>query len=146
MKAIIQRVNQAQVTTEERTLGKISKGMVVLLGVGQEDKQQTVEKLAEEISNLRIFSSADKNIDRSVRDIEGEILIVPQFTLYADTSKGNRPSFMKAADPEKAKQLYLNFVDYLKDNSRLKIATGEFGAMMDVSLVNDGPVTIILEE
>ena len=145
MKAVIQRVKQAEVATEDKTLGEISKGMVVLLGIGEEDDQQTVKKLAEKTLKLRIFTSSDKNIDRSVQEVEGELLIVPQFTLCADTSQGNRPSFMEAAQPEKAKELYLDFVDYLKENSELKISTGEFGAMMDVSLVNDGPVTIIVE-
>jgi len=146
MKAVIQRAKQAEVASEEKTLGKISQGLVVLLGVEQEDSKETIEVLAEKILKLRIFPSADKDIDRSIRKVEGEILVVPQFTLCADTSQGNRPSFMKAAEPEKAKELYLDFVNYLKENSDLKIATGEFGAMMDVSLVNDGPVTIILED
>ena len=146
MKAVIQRAKQAEVSTEEKTIGKINSGMVILLGVGEEDVQQTTKKVAEKILKLRIFPSANKNIDRSVQEVEGEILVVPQFTLCADTSKGNRPSFMKAAEPEKAKELYLDFIDYLKENSDLRIATGKFGAMMNVSLVNDGPVTILLEE
>lgn len=145
MKAIIQRAKQAEVTTEEEILGSIKKGMVVLLGIGEGDDEEKVEQMAEKILKLRIFPSSDKNIDRSVQEVEGEILVVPQFTLYANTSKGNRPSFLRAADPEKAKKLYLQLVDYLKEKSDLKIDTGKFGAMMDVSLVNDGPVTIILE-
>ncbi len=145
MKAVIQRVKKAKVTSNEKTLGSIEKGMVVLLGVGKNDDEKTVEELADKILKLRIFSSSDKNIDRSVQDIQGEILVVPQFTLCADTSKGNRPSFLEAADPDKAKEIYLNFVSCLK-RCGLKIDSGEFGAMMNVSLVNDGPVTIILEE
>lgn len=145
MKAIIQRVKQAKVTSEEKTLGEIGDGMVILLGVGEEDEQGVVEEMAEQILKLRIFPSTDKNIDRSVIDVQGEVLIVPQFTLYADTSKGNRPSFLEAAEPEKAKRLYLKFIKLLKEKSDLKVAQGKFGAMMDVSLINDGPVTIILE-
>lgn len=145
MKAIIQRVKQAKVTSEEKTLGEIGEGMVILLGVGEEDEQGVVEEMAEQILKLRIFPSTDKNIDRSVIDVQGEVLIVPQFTLYADTSKGNRPSFLEAAEPEKAKRLYLKFIELLKEKSNLKVAQGKFGAMMDVSLINDGPVTIILE-
>lgn len=146
MKVVIQRTKQAEVISEKEVLGQIQKGMVVLLGVGENDDQETVQKLADEILDLRIFPSSDKNIDRSVLDVQGEILVVPQFTLYADTSKGNRPSFLEAADPDKAKELYLDFVSYLRERTDQKVASGEFGAMMNVSLVNDGPVTIILEE
>lgn len=163
MKAVIQRVKKAKVTSNEKTLGSIGKkkggkppthpkGMVILLGVGKNDNEKTVEEMADKILKLRIFPSlpagkvsSDKNIDRSVQDIQGEILVVPQFTLYADTSKGNRPGFLEAADPDKAKELYLSFINCLEERG-LKIASGEFGAMMNVSLVNDGPVTIILEE
>jgi len=146
MKAVIQRVKRAKVTSEDDSLGSINKGLLILLGVENNDNEKKAKKLAQKALRLRIFSSADKNIDRSVKDINGEILVVSQFTLCADTSKGNRPSFMEAAEPERAKGLYLDFVDYLKENSDLKITTGEFGAMMDVSLVNDGPVTIILSQ
>jgi len=146
MKAVVQRVKQGKVTSEDEILGEINQGLVVLLGVSEGDNEQVVEKTAEKILKLRIFPSAGKNIDRSVQEVEGEMLVVPQFTLCADISQGNRPSFLEAAEPGKAKKLYLDFVDYLKENSGLKVTTGEFGAMMDVSLINDGPVTIVLEQ
>lgn len=146
MKAVIQRVKKAKVTSEEETLGAISKGLVVLLGVEKEDNEKTAENLAEKILKLRIFSSSDKNIDRSIQEVKEEILVVPQFTLCADTSDGNRPSFTEAAPPESAKKLYQYFIKKLKEKSKLNVESGRFGAMMDVSLVNDGPVTIILSE
>lgn len=125
-------------------MGKIDKGLMILLGVDEGDDEADAQEMAEKILKLRIFPSDDNDIDTSVEDVEGEILVVPQFTLCADTSKGNRPSFVHAAAPDKAKDLYQVFVDYLKENSDLKIETGKFGAMMDVELTNWGPVTIML--
>jgi len=144
MKSVIQRVKEAEVVSENKILGKINEGMVVLLGVGKKDNKKKAEELAQKISDLRIFPSPNKNIDRSVQDIKGEILVVSQFTLCADASKGNRPSFMGAASPEKAEELYNYFIESLRKSSDLKVEAGKFGAMMDVKLTNEGPVTIIL--
>lgn len=148
MKAVIQRVKEASVTVNHKTIGAISQGMVILLGVHRNDTERQAQKLAQKILNLRIFSNPEdqnKNIDKSILDIGGEILVISQFTLIANTDKGNRPSFIKAASPDLAERLYNKFVEYLR-RSGLKVATGRFGAMMKISLVNDGPVTIILEQ
>lgn len=144
MKAVIQRVKKAKVTSEGKLLGKIGPGLVVLLGICKGDDKKAAEKLAGKILKLRIFPSQSKNIDRSVCDTGGDILVVSQFTLCADCSKGRRPSFVKAAPPEQAEKLYDYFIDSLKDNSKLKIESGQFGAMMEVELTNSGPVTIVL--
>lgn len=144
MQSVIQRVKSSKVTSKGDTLGEIDKGLLVLLGVDEGDGEEETEAMAEKILKLRIFPSKHNDIDTSVKNVEGEILVVPQFTLCADTSKGNRPSFVHAASPDKAKELYQSFVEYLRENSDLKIETGEFGAMMDVELVNWGPVTIML--
>jgi len=144
MRAVIQRVKEAEVKVDGKTIGKISKGLLVLLAIHQDDTEDKIEKTATKIINLRIFGDKDEKMNLSVKDVGGEILVVSQFTLYGDTSRGNRPSFIESARPEKAIPYYKKFVEKIKDSGP-KTATGEFGAMMDVNLVNDGPVTIIID-
>jgi D-tyrosyl-tRNA(Tyr) deacylase len=144
VKAVVQRVKSAQVAIEGRIVGRIKKGLLVLLGIKPDDTERDVKFLAEKIINLRIFSDEQDKMNLSLLDIKGEILIVSQFTLYGDCSKGRRPSFAKAALPEIAEKLYEQFIQEIK-KSGLTTQTGQFGAMMDVELVNDGPVTLILE-
>lgn len=148
MRAVIQRVKKARVEVENKIVGKIGLGLVVLLGVGEEDSEKLKaksEKLAEKILNLRIFGDEKDKINLSVLDIKGEILVIPQFTLYADCSKGNRPYFGGAAKPKIAKLIFEKFVAELK-KSGSKVEKGIFGAKMEVELVNDGPVTIVLDD
>lgn len=144
MRAVVQRVKQASVAIDEITVGKISQGLMVLLGVGKEDTVQDAAYLAEKIAGLRIFTDADDKMNLSVQDIQGEILVVSQFTLYADCRKGKRPGFSDAALPETAIPLYEQFIANLKALG-LSVATGQFGADMLVSIDNDGPVTILLD-
>ena len=145
MKLVIQRVSNAKVEVNSKIIGQIKKGFLVLLGVGPEDNRQTADFLVEKLCNLRVFEDENQKMNLSIKDIDGELLIVSQFTLYADCRKGNRPSFTDAAKPEKANELYENFIEKCKDKVR-KVEHGEFGADMKVSLLNDGPVTIILEK
>lgn len=147
MKVVIQRVKKASVSVEDKIIGQIGFGLVVLLGVGEKDSEKVKvknEELAEKILNLRIFGDKKDKMNLSVLDIEGEILVAPQFTLFADCSKGNRPYFGQAAKPEIAKPIFEKFVEELK-KSGLKVEKGLFSAKMEVELINDGPVTIILE-
>jgi D-tyrosyl-tRNA(Tyr) deacylase len=142
VKAVVQRVSRAEVRVAGEVLGKIGRGLVVLLGVALEDTDEDARALASKIAKLRIFPSDLRPTDRSILDIKGEALVVSQFTLLADTSKGNRPSFVDAARPPLAERLYDLFCSILRDQG-IPVATGRFGAMMDVELVNDGPVTIV---
>ena len=144
MRAVIQRVTNAEVKIDGKIVGKIGKGLLVLLAVHQDDTEDKIERLATKIINLRIFADEEDKMNLSVKDVGGEILVVSQFTLYGDISKGNRPSFIESAKPDKAVPYYEKFVEKIKV-SGLKTATGEFGAMMEVSLINDGPVTIIID-
>ena len=144
MKIVVQRVKQAKVEVGERVIGEIGKGLVVLLGVSVDDEGGEVEWLVEKLVGLRIFEDGEQKMNRSVVDVGGEALVVSQFTLYGDCQKGKRPSFIKAARPEKARELYDAFVEGVKKHP-ISVETGEFGAEMAVSLVNDGPVTLILE-
>ncbi|RYV03118.1 D-tyrosyl-tRNA(Tyr) deacylase [Shewanella sp. OPT22] len=144
MKAIIQRVKQAQVDVNNKTIGQINQGILILLGVEQQDTQQDAEQLAQRIINYRIFNDDDGKMNLNLEQIQGELLVISQFTLAADTRRGRRPSFSSAATPQHAEQLYCHFVDYCKKQN-ITTATGEFGADMQVSLVNDGPVTFALE-
>ena len=145
MKVVIQRVSSASVTIENRTVAEIKTGIVVLVGVENEDSQQDIDWLAAKIPNLRIFNDPCGVMNLSVKDVDGEIIAVSQFTLHASTKKGNRPSYIKAAKPEVAIPLYENFVAALQVTSGKIIQTGIFGADMQVSLVNNGPVTILID-
>lgn len=143
MKAVIQRVKSASVSVDDKIIGEIATGFLIFLGVEQSDTQDDLDYLVKKIIGLRIFKDDNKNMNLSIQDIGGEALVVSQFTLCADTSRGRRPSFIKAANPEEADSMYQQFCEQLKMNN-LSVQTGKFGAIMDVSLVNDGPVTIIL--
>lgn len=144
MRAVIQRVSNAQVSIAGSIVGSCGRGYVILLGVGSGDSEEDVERLWSKIFKLRIFPDDQHHTGSSLEDVQGEILIVSQFTLYADCRKGNRPSFTKAGDPEQSKRLYELFVERAKRNVE-HVACGEFGADMQVSLTNDGPFTVILD-
>ena len=144
MRAVIQRVSRASVTIGGRPVGSIGRGLLVLLGVGKQDTPDQVTWMADKIAGLRIFADADGKMNRDLAAAGGAVLVVSQFTLYGDVAKGRRPSFVDAAPPEIAVPLYEAFIAALRGRG-LTVATGEFGAMMDVELVNDGPVTLILE-
>jgi D-tyrosyl-tRNA(Tyr) deacylase len=143
VKAVVQRCTRAEVRIDGRVAGQVGRGLVILLGVSRGDTDEEARALAAKVAKLRIFPSERRPIDRSVLDVGGGALVVSQFTLCADTSKGNRPSFSTAAAPEEADRLYEFFCTCLGELG-VPVATGEFGAMMDVELVNDGPVTIVL--
>jgi D-tyrosyl-tRNA(Tyr) deacylase len=143
MKAVVQRVTHSDVKVNGQQIGAIENGLMVLLGVGHDDTEKQVKWLAEKIVNLRIFEDQDGKMNRSLQDIGGSMLVVSQFTLLGDCRKGRRPSFVAAAPPEPAEMLYERFVSYVKEMGT-DVATGKFGAMMHVSLVNDGPVTLII--
>ena len=146
MKALIQRVQRGSVTVEGKMVGAIGRGYVVLLGVKPGDTAEDAEHLALRTLNLRIFPDAQDKMNLSIRDVNGEILVISQFTLYADTRKGNRPSFTGAAAPDAAKTLYETYVDALRcEVGESRVGTGIFGAMMVVEIINDGPVTIELK-
>jgi D-tyrosyl-tRNA(Tyr) deacylase len=144
MKAILQRVSRARVTVEGRTTGEIGAGLLVLLGVRKGDTTAEAEYLLDRVVGLRIFSDADGKMNLSLLDCGGSLLVVSQFTLYGDTRKGRRPGFDAAAPPETAKALYEHFVSKARERG-LKVETGEFQAMMSVELVNEGPVTFLVE-
>lgn len=144
MRVVVQRAKEAKVQVEEKTIGQIDKGLVLLVGISNEDNENDVRFCAEKIANLRIFEDETGKMNFSVLENEGAILSISQFTLYGDCKKGRRPNFMKAAKPDYANILYEQFNQLLIDRG-LKVETGKFGAMMDVSLVNDGPVTLIIE-
>ena len=145
MRAVIQRVLSASVSIEGTTNSKIDKGLLILLGIEEADTEEDIQWLCGKIIRLRIFNDADGVMNLAVTDVKGEILVVSQFTLHASTKKGNRPSYIKAARPEIAIPRYEKFVKQLSVELGKPIATGEFGADMQVSLVNDGPVTIIID-
>ncbi|MFD2169349.1 D-aminoacyl-tRNA deacylase [Tumebacillus lipolyticus] len=144
MRIVVQRVSSGKVTVEGRTTGEIGRGFVLLVGVTHDDTMQDVEYLVDKVINLRVFEDEAGKMNRSVKDIGGALLSVSQFTLYGDCRKGRRPNFMDAAKPDVANQLYEAFNDRAR-NCGVQVETGEFGAMMDVELVNDGPVTLLLE-
>jgi len=144
MRAVVQRVSRASVSVDGLRVGEVGRGLLVLLGVAETDGPEDAVQLAGKVARLRIFPASDGRFDRSLLDVRGEALVVSQFTLHADTGKGNRPSFTEAARPEKAEPLYLRFCEALRDLD-VAVETGTFGATMDVELVNDGPVTIVLD-
>ena len=145
MKLVVQRVKNAKVDVDGKTVGKIEKGFLVLLGVTYTDTKETADYLVKKLCNLRVFEDENGKMNLSLKDVDGKLLIVSQFTLYADCSGGNRPSFVNAAKPEFANELYGYFCDKCKENG-IEVEKGIFGADMKVSLLNDGPVTIILEK
>lgn len=145
MKVILQRVSSASVTISEKIVAQIGNGLLVLVGIEDADKQEDIHWLCQKIVNLRIFGDENDVMNLSVKDIQGEIIVVSQFTLHANTKKGNRPSYIKASKPEIAIPLYENFVQQMELELGKKIQTGKFGADMKVALVNDGPVTIIMD-
>lgn len=145
MKIVLQRVSSASVTISQNVTAKISKGLVLLLGIGNEDNIEDIDWLVKKVIGMRIFNDADEQMNLSIKDIEGCIIVVSQFTLLASIKKGNRPSYMKAAKPNISSPLYEKFISILKEESQLDIQTGIFGADMRVEINNDGPVTIILD-
>ena len=145
MKLVIQKVSSASVEVEEKCVGKIGKGFLVFLGVGQEDTRETADQYIRKMVNLRIFEDSEGKTNLSLSDVKGEILLVSQFTLYANCRKGNRPSFVEAGDPQMAEELYEYMAEKLRELAPV-VQTGVFGAKMKVSLVNEGPFTILLDE
>lgn len=145
MRAVVQRVNSACVLINGKSVANIDMGLVVLVGVEQEDTEHDVDWLAKKISQLRIFSDDRGLMNKALDEMDGDVLIISQFTLHASTKKGNRPSFIKAARPELAIPLYELFCDRLSDYCGKPVKTGEFGAMMEINLTNNGPVTIIID-
>ena len=145
MKAVLQRVSSASVTISEKIVAQIDNGLLVLVGIEDADTQEDIYWICQKIVNLRIFADENNVMNLSVKDIQGGIIVVSQFTLHANTKKGNRPSYIKAAKPEIAVPLYETFVSQLEKDSSTVIKTGEFGADMQVELINDGPVTIIID-
>jgi D-tyrosyl-tRNA(Tyr) deacylase len=144
MRAVIQRVKESSVSVNNEIIAKIGSGLMVLLGVAETDRVEDADYLAAKIVNLRIFEDENHKMNRSLLDIGGDMLVVSQFTLLADCRKGRRPSFVHAAGPNKANELYERFVEQVRQKGA-NVATGRFRAMMDVSLINDGPVTLIVE-
>jgi D-aminoacyl-tRNA deacylase len=144
MRAVVQRVSEARVAVESRVVGEIGPGLCVLLGVGREDTDADAALLADKITHLRVFADAAGHMNLSVREVQGAVLVISQFTLFADTRRGRRPSFVEAAPPDQANRLYRVFVDAVKATG-LPVAEGVFRATMQVSLVNDGPVTLWMD-
>lgn len=145
MRAVIQRVNSASVEVDKKIISKINQGLLIFLGIHFSDSEKDLDWLVKKIVGLRIFSDENEKMNLSISDVDGEILIISQFTLFASTKKGNRPSFLLAAKPEKAIPLYQLFIDKIEKETAKKIATGIFGADMKILLENDGPITIIID-
>ena len=145
MKAVIQRVSQASVTIQDEVVAQIESGLLVLIGIEDTDNHEDIEWLSAKIVNLRIFADENDVMNLSLKDIDGDMIVVSQFTLHALTKKGNRPSYIKAARPEIAIPIYESFVQQIEIDFGKKVQTGKFGADMKVSLINDGPVTIIID-
>lgn len=146
MRLVVQRVKEANVVVEGKQVGSIQKGFLVFVGVGPEDTEEVADYLVKKLLHLRIFRDENEKMNLSIQDIKGELLLISQFTLYADCSSGNRPSFIGAAKPELGNKMYEYFIQKCKEESGLKVEKGIFGADMKVSLINDGPVTILLEK
>jgi D-aminoacyl-tRNA deacylase len=144
MKVVIQRVSESSVSIENQKVAQIEKGYLILLGISKDDDISDITWLVNKIVNLRIFSDDQGLMNKSIKEIEGSILLISQFTLYASTKKGNRPSFIKAARPEQAIPLYKQFIHQLRAN-HITVESGQFGADMKVALINDGPVTIVID-
>ncbi|MBR1654571.1 MAG: D-tyrosyl-tRNA(Tyr) deacylase [Clostridia bacterium] len=144
MKFVIQRVSKASVTVDNNVIGKINKGFLVLIGVTHNDTKEIADLMIRKLLNLRVFSDENDKMNLSLKDVEGELLLISQFTLYANCKRGNRPDFINAAKPDVAKELYEYIITKCNENG-YKVETGEFGADMKVELLNDGPVTIILD-
>lgn len=145
MKVVIQRVSNASVQVDENIVGSIQKGFLILLGVSDLDTEQDIDYLVQKISGLRVFQDTEGKMNLNINDIDGEILVISQFTLFANTRKGNRPSFIEAGKPEKAKDYYEKFCVSLSQKIGKRVEKGIFGADMKVSLLNDGPVTILID-
>ena len=146
MKIVVQRVKEAKVEVEGNVVGKIDKGFLVLLGVTHKDSKEQADYLVKKLCKLRVFRDENDKMNLSLKDVDGKLLIVSQFTLYADCSEGNRPSFVNAAKPEQAEELYDYFCNKCTEEYGIEVQKGVFGADMKVSLLNDGPVTIIIEK
>ena len=146
MKLVVQRVKKSNLKIKNKLYSSINAGMVILIGISKNDNYEMAKELAKKIIKLRIFNDDNGKMNKNIIEIKGEVLVVSQFTLYADTNKGNRPSFINAAKPELAISLYNQFIDELQKLISSKVRTGKFGANMKIELVNDGPVTIILEK
>jgi D-tyrosyl-tRNA(Tyr) deacylase len=145
MRVVIQRVQKAKVTVDQKIVGQIEKGFLILLGVGQQDTIDDIEFLVRKIAHLRVFEDEEQKMNRSLLDTKFDCMVVSQFTLFADCKKGNRPSFIEAASPQKANEMYQLFVKRMGEVLDKPIPTGIFGASMQIELINDGPVTIILD-
>jgi D-tyrosyl-tRNA(Tyr) deacylase len=145
MRVVLQRASSGNVTIRGRVVGEIGQGLVLLVGFTEGDDESVLEWMAEKVIGLRIFNDGEGKMNRSLEDVAGDLLVVSQFTLYGDTRKGRRPSFVKAAGPELAIPLYERYLELLREKAPGRVESGEFGAMMDVALVNDGPVTLVLE-
>jgi D-tyrosyl-tRNA(Tyr) deacylase len=144
LRAVVQRVKESQVKVDDEVIGSIDEGLLIFLGIGNEDSMDDIDYLIDKVINLRIFEDVDGKMNLSALDLEKDIMVVSQFTLYGDCRKGRRPSFFDAAPPDKAERLYDVFVSKINDYD-LNIETGEFQAMMDVDLINDGPVTLLID-
>lgn len=144
MRVVVQRSKEASVTVDGQTIGEITKGFVLLVGITHSDTMEDAKYVAEKIVNLRVFEDQEGKMNLSLSQVEGEILSISQFTLYGDCRKGRRPNFMEAAHPDHASVIYDQFNQLLREQG-VKVETGQFGAMMDVTLINDGPVTLIIE-
>ena len=145
MRVVLQRVSRGEVRVDGESVGRIGRGYVVLAGFGPDDDEDCLSWMADKIVGLRLFADADDRMNLDLRDVGGSLLVVSQFTLYGDARKGRRPSFVAAADPETAVALYRRFLELLEERAVGRVQSGEFGATMDVELVNDGPVTLVLE-
>jgi len=145
MKTVLQRVSQASVAIEKKVVSKIDNGLLILLGIEDADTQTDIDWLCKKIVNLRIFDDENDVMNKSVKDVDGEIIVVSQFTLHANTKKGNRPSYIKASKPNVAIPMYEQFIAQISTELGKQVGTGKFGAMMEVALVNDGPVTILVD-
>ena len=145
MKVVLQRVNSASVEVSGQTIGEIEKGLLLFLGFEQDDDMGDISWVVNKVVNMRIFNDPEQKMNLSINDVNGDLLLISQFTLHASIKKGNRPSFIKAAKPGKAKDLYNKTIDCFNNLYAGNIQTGEFGAMMDVELINDGPVTILMD-